>query len=236
MGRITVYSYGAMLALAFILTALLASKRSRVFNIPEESVGNLVFVLLVAGLVGARALYVLLNATYFSRHPVEVLFINRGGLVFYGGFISALAAGFIFARIHKMPILDTDLLAPFVALGHAIGRIGCFLNGCCYGKPTSSGLGIVFPYSDTAIYPTQLFSSAGLFIIFIALFFMQGRRRFKGEIFSLYLISYGALRFLLEFLRGDVEPLILWFGTGQLISIGLVAAGLWLYAITKRQP
>lgn len=232
-GPVTVYSYGFMLAVAFIVATSLVSRRVHLFNISKDSIGGLALTLLISGIIGARTFYVLLNIGYFSRHPFEALLINRGGLVFYGGVLLATLAGVVFVRIHKLSILDTaDLVAPFVALGHAIGRIGCFLNGCCYGKPTSSVLGVIFPHSDVRVYPTQLFSSAGLFIIFFLLFYLQGRRRFRGHIILLYLILYGIFRFCMDFLRGDLQALFYGLTIAQIISVVVVLAGLCLYIMS----
>lgn len=228
-GPITVYSYGLMLAVAFILASSLASRRAYLFNITKDSMAGLAFTLLIFGLIGARALYVLLNIRYFSTHPFEALLINRGGLVFYGGFLLATLAGILYARIQKFSIQDAaDLIIPFVALGQAIGRIGCFLNGCCYGRPTSSVLGMVFPYTKVRVYPTQLFSSAGLLIVFGLLFYMQSKRKFKGQILYLYFIIYGIFRFAMDFLRGDLQVFFFGLTVTQLMSLALAVTGLML--------
>ena len=223
-----------MLAVAFIIATSLASRRAHIFNIPKDSISGLGLSILICGIIGARALYLLLNIGYFSRHPFEALLINRGGLVFYGAILPGFLAGMVFARIHKLSVLDiADLLVPFIALAHAIGRIGCFLNGCCYGRQTSSIAGVIFPYTDARIYPAQLFSSAGLFIIFLALFYQQGRRRFKGQILLLYFIIYGIFRFSMDFLRGDLQAIFLGLTISQMVSAVIVLIGLALYLINK---
>jgi phosphatidylglycerol---prolipoprotein diacylglyceryl transferase len=131
-------------------------------------------------------------------------------------------------------VFDTaDLIAPFIALGHAIGRIGCFLNGCCFGRPTDSILGVCFPNSITKVFPTQLFSSSGLFVIFAFLFYLQTRRRFRGEIISLYLVLYGVLRFFVEFLRGDSGPVLFDLSFSQIISVLSVIVGSTIFYIFK---
>ena len=234
-GFLRVYSYGFMLAVAFLISNYLASRRSHIFNLPGDYINNLTLILLVSGIIGARVFYVLMNIEYFSKKPLESFMISRGGLVFYGGLLLAFLSGIIFSKINKLSILDTaDLIAPFAALGHAIGRIGCFLNGCCYGKETISPLGIKYPGIDAKIYPTQLFSSAGLFIIFLILFYLQPKRKFKGQVLFLYLILYGISRFFIEFLRGDLMPVYYNLTLTQLISIACVIAGLLLYFIGER--
>jgi phosphatidylglycerol:prolipoprotein diacylglycerol transferase len=223
-----------MLGLAFLVTIYLASKRASIFNIPEEAVSNLIILFLVSGVIGARIAYVLANMSDFAGRPLQILMISKGGLIFYGGFILASIAGVIFAKIRNLAILDTaDIIAPFIALGHAIGRVGCFLNGCCFGRPTDSFLGVRFPHTFAKVYPTQLFSSAGLLIIFFFLLFFQSRRSFKGEIISLYLILYGIFRFFIEFLRGDLLPVFHGLTSTQLVSIIFVIVGTILFAFTK---
>lgn len=230
-GQLNIYSYGLMLGIAFLVSVYLASRRAGIYMISPDTVNNLAIVCLVSGVIGARIAYAVVNISDFRDAPLRVFMINEGGLIFYGGFTLAFIAGIAFARITALSVRDTaDLMVPFVALGHAIGRIGCFLNGCCYGRPTDSLLGVQFPHMPTKVYPTQLFSSGGLFIIFCFLFFMQKRRRFKGEITSLYLIIYGIFRFFMEFLRGDLFPVFHGFTVTQIVSIAFIATGTALFA------
>ncbi|MFC1807828.1 prolipoprotein diacylglyceryl transferase [Candidatus Omnitrophota bacterium] len=235
-GNIRVYSYGLMLAIGFLVASFLASKRAHVYNIEKDTVSNLGFLFLVSGIIGARLFYVILNMSYFSSNPFEVFFIHRGGLVFYGGFISAALSGVIFAKLSKLSILNTgDLAAPFIPLAHSFGRIGCFLNGCCYGKPTTLFFGVLFPYNDAKVYPTQAISSVGLFLIFILLFNMQKKRRFKGQIFISYFITYAILRFITDFFRGDPSPMYLGMTIAQLLSLIIMVASIILYIKLKNQ-
>lgn len=223
-----------MLGLAFLVTIYSASKRAGIFDISGEAVSNLIILFLVSGVIGARIAYVLANMSDFTGCPLQILMINKGGLIFYGGFVLASIAGVVFAKITNLAILDTaDIIAPFIALGHAIGRLGCFLNGCCFGKPTGSFLGVQFPHTLAKVYPTQLFSFAGLLIIFFFLLFFQSRRKFKGEIISLYLILYGIFRFFIEFLRGDLLPVFHGLTSAQLVSIIFVIVGTILFVFMK---
>jgi phosphatidylglycerol:prolipoprotein diacylglycerol transferase len=226
-GPLRLYSYGLMLAIAFLTAAHFAVRRSYLFNIPKEIINNLTLLIIIAGVIGARIVYVIMNLNYFRAHRLEIFMINRGGLVFYGGFILAFIASVIFVRINKISLLDTaDLLAPFIALGHSIGRIGCFLNGCCYGKQTHCIIGVKFPGTEVKVWPTQLISSCGLFIIFLVLFCLQQKRKFKGEIIFSYLTIYGIFRFLEDFLRGDLTSIFYFLTTTQTISIGFIIVGL----------
>lgn len=233
-GPVTIYSYGLMLGLAFLITMHLASQRANIFNISRKAVSNLIILFLISGVIGARIAYVLANMSYFAGDPLQVLMINKGGLIFYGGLILAFISGIIFAKITNLDILNAaDLMAPFIALGHAIGRLGCFLNGCCFGKSTDSCLGIRFPHTLIKVYPTQLFSFAGLLILFFLLIFLQNRRSFKGEIISSYLILYGMFRFLIEFFRGDLLVIFHGLTSTQLLSIILIVVGIILFVFTK---
>jgi len=234
-GPINIYSYGFMLAVAFLSVYYFMTKRAHLFGISKETISNLAFLLLISGIIGARLFYVIIYTSYFMRHPLEILLINRGGLVFYGGFIFAITAGLLFAKTNRISISNTaDLIAPFVALGHAIGRIGCFLNGCCYGKPTLSHLGVGFPGSSIKVWPTQIFSSIGLLLIFMVLLFIQKRRAFKGQVISLYIILYGLFRFLIEFLRGDLAPVLYGLTTAQLVSMAMIIVGVLFYTLGSR--
>jgi phosphatidylglycerol---prolipoprotein diacylglyceryl transferase len=234
-GPIKIYSYGVMLAIAFLLAFKLASRRCELFNINRDILNNLAIILLISGIAGSRLLYVFSNWHYFLKHPLDVFMISKGGLVFYGGLIFSFIAGIVYAKLSNFSALDTaDLIAPFLALGHSIGRIGCFLNGCCFGKPTDSAFGICFPHSIGKVYPTQIFSSVGLFFIFVLLFYIQKKRVFKGEIISIYLILYGTFRFFIEFLRGDLRPILYILSLTQVISIAAACIGVLLFCIFKQ--
>lgn len=234
-GRITIYSYGVMMALSLLSVTLLISRRAYIFNISKDFISSLVIVVFIFGIIGARLLYVLSNFDYFSTRPFEVFFINRGGLVYYGGFLLGITAAVFYSKIKKVSLMDVaDLSAPFIAFGHSIGRIGCFLNGCCYGKVISPFLKQIWPFNNFILFPTQLISSFSLFLIFILLFLRQNKRLFKGEIFLLYLIIYGIFRFLIEFIRGDSLPLFGLMTEAQLISLFLILFGIVFYLFGKR--
>jgi len=207
-GPYQVYSYGAMLALAFLVCSFLAKRRAASSGLDGEKVLDLTVLLIISGLVGGRAMFVLLDLGYFKARPLDIFKLWEGGLAWYGGFILAVISGAVFLRINKMPLLKTaDLMMPYVALGQAIGRIGCFLNGCCYGK--------------TPALPTQLFESAAMFIVYLIL---RRRTPSNGRTFFLYLMLYSAFRFFIEFLRGDDMLAVMGLTFSQFISVIIFTA------------
>lgn len=214
-GPFTFYSYGLMVAVGFGLATMLLCRRGPKFNFPQELMLDLAVIILISGIIGARALYILLNIEYYLTSPMEMLNLTKGGLVWYGGLLSGFAAMSIFARINKINVwLLADLLAPYIALGQAFGRIGCFLNGCCFGK---YGL------------PVQLYSSFLLFGIFFILLKWQDRDHFGGEIFLGYLMLYPLKRFFIEFIRADNPRIILSLTLSQIISVFIFSIALVIF-------
>jgi phosphatidylglycerol:prolipoprotein diacylglycerol transferase len=178
-------------------------------------------------MVGSRILFIFVNWDDYAHNPISVFFFWKGGLVFYGGFIGATIVAFFYMRRSGMEFLPyADVLAPSVSIGHAIGRLGCFAAGCCWGGACDShyALAARFPADALAyqsqlahgliragapatlpIHPTQLYESAGELLIFLALTLWRTRKRAHGEILALYLILYAPLRSLVEHFRGDEE-------------------------------
>jgi phosphatidylglycerol:prolipoprotein diacylglycerol transferase len=201
-GNFTIYSYGLMLVLAFFVSAYLCSSQARKEKLDSEQIFNLFFYVFIFGIIGSRLFYVLINARFYLRHPLEIIMLQHGGMAWFGGFFFGAATAILFIKQHKMELLKTlDLLAPFIALGQAIGRIGCLLNGCCFGRETDFGL--YFKVFDQILIPTQLYSSLLLLLIFIILRFKQDRKHLLGQILCSYLFLYSLKRFFIEFLRND---------------------------------
>lgn len=225
-GPISIYSYGLAIALAFLVCIFLATREARMKNLDPDKIYDLAFFVLIGGIVGGRLLYVILNIGYFIKHPFEIVMIHHGGLAWFGAFGFATLVGIIFLKRNNLPVLKTmDLLAPYLALGQAIGRIGCFLNGCCYGRPAEWG--IYFPAHQAKLIPTQFFSSLYLLIIFIILKFLQ-KKNFKiGQIFFTYLLLYSVARFLIEFLRADTPKIIIGLSVFQIICIFLFLGSIY---------
>ncbi len=187
---ITVYSYGAAVAVSVLAVVFWAYRWAPQAGFSRATAMDALFVLFVSGIVGARAWYVAQHWAYFSDNPISAFSLQEGGLVWYGGFLLALLCGFIFAKIKKLPFLDwADFIAPLLATAHGIGRIGCYFNGCCFGH----WMGL----------PTQLLEAGTLFVLSAALVFFWKRRRFHGQIVWAYAILYSAARFFIEFTRED---------------------------------
>jgi phosphatidylglycerol---prolipoprotein diacylglyceryl transferase len=232
-GPITIYSYGVMLALAVLVCTYLLSIDAKRYNISQETAYDLVFWCMLWGILAARVFYVIIEWPYFSSNLLEILMLQKGGLAWQGGFLGGTLAGVWFARRKKLSLRPLmDLAAPYIALGQSIGRIGCFLNGCCYGKPAVWG--IYFPTHDARLYPTQIFETAGLFIIFLILKRAQGRPHQAGFIFVYYLWLAAIERFMVEFFRADHDILWLGLSLAQYVALGVFAAGLVLMKVFKR--
>lgn len=169
LGPITIYSYGAMVALGFILAVFLIYRRANSFGIEKEQVIDLALILLVSGIMGARIFYVVFNYRYYLAHPLDILNLSKGGLVWYGGFSGALIVLLIYIIRKRLNFwLVTDMIAPYLALAQSFGRIGCFLNGCCFGITTgaSNPVAISFPGETALRHPSELYSALSLFLIF----------------------------------------------------------------------
>jgi phosphatidylglycerol:prolipoprotein diacylglycerol transferase len=232
-----VHWYGVMIALGFLAGIWTANRRALAAGIDPERITNLLFWLLLAGIVGARVLYVV---TYwreeFSGRPFSKIFSERAGLVFHGGLIAATLVTFCYLRVKRLPFWKTiDVLAPSVALGHAFGRVGCFMTGCCYGTHSDWPWAVRFPAGHARpgelLHPVQLYEAIGNLLIAGALAWLHRRRRFDGQVFAVYLMSYGLLRGVMEIFRADNQ--LRFFGgrisTAQMISAAMVIAGVALW-------
>lgn len=228
---IAIKSYGVTLAVAFILGILITARNARKAGLNFSDFIDMGFWVVIAAIVGARIFFILFNLPRYIQDPIAVLKIWRGGIIFYGGLSAAAVTAIVFMKRRGIPVwLGSDLVAPQVALGYAITRVGCFLNGCCWGKPTSLPWGVVFPGVGIRLHPVQLYAAAANLGIFAILLIAWRRRRFDGQIFWGYLMLYSIYRFAIEFLRGDHEPLALGLTVPQFMSIVLFGCALaaWL--------
>jgi phosphatidylglycerol:prolipoprotein diacylglycerol transferase len=226
-----VYSYGVLLAAAYLAALQLAVVRARRQGIDGTKIMDLGIYLIIAALVGAKAMLIAIDFRYFVSQPREILSLVRAGGVFYGGLIAALVVAIWLVRRYDLRLWTTaDLFAPGIALGHVIGRFGCLLAGCCYGRPTSVPWAITFTNPAAAanvgtplgvpLHPTQLYDAGAELLILIVLLLTERRgRQFSGRTFWLYVLLYGISRFIIEFYRGDDRGVILGVSTSQFVSL-----------------
>jgi len=243
-----IYWYGILAAAGVLAGLWTASRRAPQAGIRGEEIYNLAPWILLGTVFGARLLYV---ATHwrqeFAGQGLATIFNVRSGLVYYGGLIGASLAVIVYCRARRLPLWRIgDVFAPSVALGHAFGRIGCLMTGCCFGCPTTVPWAIHFPAEHwtkgAAVHPTQIYESAANLLFFGALAWLFRRRKFDGQVFAAYLIGYSILRAILEAFRGDYTTF--YFGgkatPGQAVSVLIFAAGaaLWwrLRAVQPKAP
>lgn len=208
-----------MLAIAFSVACLLAVQQARRTNVNPNIILNLSLLVFIFGIIGARILYIVENISYYSRNPLEIIMLQHGGLSWFGGLILAMVAGSVYLKKNNLSIYKTfDLIVPFVALAQGMGRIGCLLNGCCFGKE-SLKFGLYFDVHKSILVPVQLYSSLVLMLIFIILRFLQDKLHPEGQIFFLYLLLYSIARFFMEFWRADHGVIFLGLSLFQIISI-----------------
>ncbi len=238
-GSLTLYTYGLFVGLGFLTAVLVSGKRGKKYNIKPEQMSDLFFIILVSAIAGARILYVMINFSEFSGHLIDVFKIWNGGLVFYGGFIAALITAIIYIKQTGLLMWRTgDIIAPGIALGHAIGRLGCFSAGCCYGKQCALPWAVTFtdPHClapiGVPLQPTQLYSVLSNFIIFLILIMIDKKKKFDGMVFWSYIFLYGIFRSFVEIFRGDPRghfPFLHFLSISQ--GIGLIMAVLAVYML-----
>lgn len=245
LGPVTLHTYGLFIALAFILALNVMQREFDREGIPTPLVDKLSLVLMLAGLVGARALYFLLSDFgALVEDPLLFFRIWEGGLVFYGGFLAAFVALYMFSRRHEIALLSlTDALVAPLLVGQAIGRLGCFSAGCCYGKETTSIFGVVFTHPESLamkfikIHPTQLYSSFGDLVLFLGALWIGRKFKSQGLLTIYYFLGYGLFRFFIEFLRGDDRGMFVkGLSPSQWGALLLITAGISLAMYVKRNP
>lgn len=233
LGAHPVYWYGVMMALAFLAGIVHWHWLGRRTGRDVSLAGDLAFWLMVGGILGARLAYVASNIDYYRAAPQEIIRIDQGGLIFYGGFLGGLLAFFLFSRWRHIPVAElADFAVTALPLGHALGRVGCFLNGCCGGaatppSPLTGGLDH---------YPVQIYEALfnlGLYA-FLTWFNLSRKGKPRGMVVALYLMIYPVGRFLLEFIRGDARMRLGSLDVAQLVSLSLIATGLGLWLLIRR--
>lgn len=254
-GKFTIHGYGLMIAIGILCCVAMASYRAKKNGLDQEAIVDIGIYGVIGGFLGAKILYVIVEFKTFIKDPKTVL--GSEGFVVYGGIIAGFLTAIVYCRIKKLYFLEYfDLAVASISMAQGFGRIGCFLAGCCYGRPTDSVFGVVFPEDSLApagikLIPTQLISAAGDFAIAIILIILAdavfkkakesslkaktGFGMVSGDIGCIYMFLYGIGRFLVEFLRNDVRGTVGNLSTSQFISLFIVAGSIILYVINHKK-
>lgn len=238
-GPITFYMYGLMIALGFFAALLMTLQRGKKRQFSEDIIWGIFFCAVVGGVIGCRLLYYIVELPNIIEDP-SILWNFKNGYVVYGGIIGGILTSYIYCRIKKVKFLPYfDLVMPAVSLAQGFGRIGCLCAGCCYGRETDAWYGITFHDAHFApngvkLIPTQLISSVGDLAICGILLWYASKKPKTGRVASMYMLLYGVGRFAVEFLRNDYRGSIGALSTSQIISIGIVAVGVLMYAVVPK--
>ena len=220
-GPFTIRTYGVMLAIAFGVGFSLMYREAKRKCFYPDKILDLQMCIVVFGILGARLFHVLLHFGAYRNSPLEIFMLWKGGLAFQGGLFLAFIACWIYVRRQKLPLFKVaDFIIPYIVLGHSIGRIGCYFNGCCFGK--------------YAAYPTQILTAASLLLIFIILKMLEKNKPFDGLIIGAYFILYATMRFFMDFLRGDLVPYALGLPASQFFSIGIFILGILILILGRK--
>ncbi|MBS4023505.1 MAG: prolipoprotein diacylglyceryl transferase [Dethiobacter sp.] len=238
-GNFSVYSYGVLLAVAFgagVFTLLRSARRE---GLPEEKLLDMCLLIIVAALVGSRLLYILIELPAYIADPWAVFSVRSGGLSFHGGLAFGILTGLWYTRRHRLPQGKiADLVAPPLALGYAIVRIGCLFAGCCFGRPSAVPWALPSALLDpTPRHPTQIYALLSALLIFAVLLYRRTRARFHGQLFLEFIIYYSVYRFIIEFYR-EVSAYAGFLTLGQAASLiaavgAFVAIRLWPFGLKK---
>jgi phosphatidylglycerol:prolipoprotein diacylglycerol transferase len=244
-GPVTIYTYGVLAAAGFLVGLWYAYRQAPRAGLDPNKVWNLgIYGILIA--LAASKVWLILSAwDYYAANPSEIFSMRtfQSAGTFYGGILGGIVWVIVYTRIKKMPLLAVlDLAAAPVALGHSIGRIGCYVAGCCYGKPTSLPWGITFtsPVAEriagtplnVSLHPTQLYEAAAEFLNFLFLILLGAKQKFTGQLVGTYFILYGIERGTIEFFRGDPGRTMMFHDTVslmQIVSVGLILTGAFLW-------
>jgi phosphatidylglycerol:prolipoprotein diacylglycerol transferase len=243
-----VYTYGVMLAAAYLLGLQFALMRARARGLKPERVMDLGIWIIVSALLGAKLLLLVIEWETYSRSGADLLTLVRSAGVFYGGLVVAVVVALFYLWKHRMPVWSvTDVFAPGIALGHIVGRLGCFFAGCCFGRETSVPWAVTFRNEYAArnvgtplsvpLHPTQLYEAGAELLILVLLLATERRGRpFPGRTFWAYMLMYGVSRFVIEFYRGDVRGAIGMFSTSQFVSLLIVPVSIGMLLYLSRRP
>jgi phosphatidylglycerol:prolipoprotein diacylglycerol transferase len=248
LGPITIYTYGVLLAVSYLVGLKLAMSRAKKRGLDSNRVLDLGIYIIIAALVGAKLLLFIVDFDQYKHNPWELLSLARSGGVFYGGLILAVAVAFWYIARHGLPFWTTcDVFAPGIALGHVTGRLGCFAAGCCYGRPTDVPWGVIFTNPLAAanvgtplgirLHPTQLYEAGAELLILVVLLATERKGKpFPGRTFWSYMFLYAISRYIIEIYRGDPRGVVpfLDISTSQFISLVLAPMSLLMLVWLSR--
>ncbi len=250
-GSFEMASYGLMTALGYAAAAWYLLGKLKKINLDKDTFWNLIFIAFVGALAGSKLLYIIVSwpllGDTLAQKLTNIVQNFRYGFVFFGGMIVSIASLIIYMKKKRLPLLPTaDFLIVGLPLGHALGRVGCFLAGCCYGKPTNSAFGVVFTNPHTLVppelrgihlYPTQLYEAFGNILLFIWLHYAYKKNHKPGSILLQYITGYAAMRFVIEFFRGDFRgAYILGLSPSQALAVCTVCAAAIIYLLFMKEP
>jgi phosphatidylglycerol:prolipoprotein diacylglycerol transferase len=253
-GGIPVFSYGVLVATGVLLSLWYGRRRAARVGVDPDKLWSMGIYMVLAALIVAKIWLIFSAWDYYYANPREMFSVTmfQSGGTFYGGVVGAIATVILYTHFQKMPLLPTlDVCAAALPLGHSIGRLGCFMAGCCFGKPTDVAWGVKFtnPLAaqlagtplDVHLHPTQLYEAALEFLNFLFLIWLGKRQRFNGEILGTYMILYGIERGILEFFRGDPGRTMMFHDSVSLMQITsvvmiLVGALLWWRGLSGSSP
>lgn len=244
-GSFYIPTYGVLVALGFLAGLMITMRLARTIGLSAEKITNLAVYCAIAGIAGAKLFMLLFDANEYIAHPGEIFSLEtlQAAGVFHGGFIVALIVAALYMRRQNLPLFPTmDAFAPGIALGHSIGRLGCFAAGCCWGKECHLPWAVQFRSDaaapvplDKPLHPAQLYESAANLIIFAILYRKFRRSHRPGEVIGLYLVLYSIARFVIEFFREHEQSLVGPFSITQWIALGLLVLGAAILMRTRQK-
>ncbi|MBN21161.1 MAG: prolipoprotein diacylglyceryl transferase [Bdellovibrionaceae bacterium] len=212
LGPIPIHTYGFLIAMGFLTGIAVCRRLLRGTGIPEDRDVDLAFWVLLVGFIGTRVLFVITQLDYYLAHPLDIFKVWQGGLVFYGGPLTATPFAVWYIRKYRLPFWKTmDAFVPGVVIAQAFGRMGCLAAGCCYGKETHTDYGIQLfsglvdeKMRGINLHPTQIYSSFSLFVFFLFMVWTYRRKKFDGQVVLTYFMGYPIIRSIIEIYRGDL--------------------------------
>lgn len=244
-GSITIYSYGFCIAMGALLGFLYMYKQGKKeFGLTFDQSNNLFIMLVLAGIIGGKLFLIFEDPSLYLHRPKNL--ISGSGFVFYGSLLLAIPIMLWYFKKIKVPVLGMlDVMAIVTCIVHGFGRIGCFMAGCCYGIPTDSFLGVIFTDAkcqaeplNTSLHPTQLYEATLIFSIMAVLWLFKSGKKFNGQLFLLYLMTYAFGRGILELFRGDIQRGFVVkniLSNSQFISLLVIAVALFFYVRLRRK-